>query len=100
MKVSSPFIQSVYSRRVRASANGSACAEKLALGVQYAWHTFQPLPASQASKNCLATAVMLDMSLSSSLYALNKKAFAVSSHARPSRRSHGRDSGSAEARNE
>src|ERR1700730_6194599 len=65
MKVSSPFIQSVYSGRVRASASGSACAEKLAWGVQYAWHPSQPLPASQASKNCLATAVMFDISLSS-----------------------------------
>src|SRR6266404_1938537 len=65
MKVSRPFIQSVYSRSVRASASGSACAEKLASGVQYARHTSQPFPASQASKNCLATAVMFDMSVSS-----------------------------------
>src|SRR5207237_2988410 len=65
MKVSSPFIQSAYSWRVRVSASGSACAEKLASGVQCARHTSQPLPASQASKNCLATAVMFDMSLSS-----------------------------------
>src|SRR6266550_8197669 len=76
MKLSSPFIQSAYSRRVRASASGSACAEKLALGAQYALHTSQPLPASQASKNCLATAVIFDMSFSS--YILLTKTCAVS----------------------
>src|SRR5271165_4840412 len=64
MNVSSPFIQSAYSWIVRTSASGSACAEKLALGVQYVWHTSQPLPASQASKNCLATAVMVGMASS------------------------------------
>src|ERR1700733_1831703 len=61
MNVSSPFIQSVYSCRVRTPANGSACAEKLASGVQYAWHTSQPFPASHVSKNRRATSVMVDM---------------------------------------
>src|ERR1700722_1034707 len=63
MNESDPFIQSVYCRRDRTSVSGSDCTEKLALGVQYAWHTSQPSPASQAPKNCLATTVMLDMAL-------------------------------------
>jgi hypothetical protein len=62
MNVSSPFIQSQYSRSVPTSASGSACDAKLASGVHQARHTSQPRPASQASKKCLATVVMLGMS--------------------------------------
>src|SRR5690348_12115005 len=62
MKVSRPFIQSQYSRSVFTLASGSACAAKLASGVQYAWQPCQPLPVSQASKKRSAIAVILAMS--------------------------------------
>src|SRR3954451_18779839 len=61
MKVRSPFIQSVYSSSVFTFARGSACAEKVALGVQYSRHPCQPFPVSQASKNCFAMLVMSDI---------------------------------------
>src|SRR4051812_17498644 len=61
MKTSRPFIQSQYSRSEWVLASGSACAENVALGVQYAWHESQPFPASHASKNCFATAVIFDI---------------------------------------
>ena len=59
MNVSNPFIQSVYCLSVFKSASGSACAEKVAFGVQYSAHPCQPFPVSQASKNCLAIVVKL-----------------------------------------
>src|SRR4029453_10580831 len=51
-------IQSAYACKVRTSASGSAWAEKVALGLQYALHPSQPLPVSQASKNCMATCLI------------------------------------------
>src|SRR5258707_4880449 len=59
MNVSNPFIQSVYCSSVFKSASGSACAEKVAFGVQYSAHPCQPFPVSQESKNCLAIVVKL-----------------------------------------
>src|ERR687891_1040600 len=53
-----PCIQSAYACKVRTSASGSAWAEKVALGLQYALHPSQPLPVSQASKNCMATCLI------------------------------------------
>ena len=45
-----PFIQSVYCTSVFTSSHGSACAEKVALGVQYARQTSHLLPVSHVSK--------------------------------------------------
>jgi hypothetical protein len=53
-----PFIQSVYCASVFTSNSGSACAENVAVGVQYALQTCQPLPVSQAAKNSSATLVI------------------------------------------
>jgi hypothetical protein len=43
------------------SVSDSDWAMKLAFGVQYSRQASQPFPASHASKNYLATAVMLDI---------------------------------------
>src|SRR5580704_13291983 len=53
-----PFIHSVYCASVFTSSNGSACAEKVAFGVQYVLQTSHPLPVSHASKNASATVVI------------------------------------------
>src|SRR5579871_162993 len=53
-----PFIQSVYCASVFNPSNGSACAEKVASGVQNALQTSHPLPVSQASKKASATLVI------------------------------------------
>jgi hypothetical protein len=58
MKLSKPFIHSVYCSSVRTSASGSAWAANVASGVHHALQTDQPLPLSQASKNCLAVLVI------------------------------------------
>src|SRR5882724_955389 len=64
MNASKPFIQSVYCCRVFTPASGSACAEKVASGLQYALHPSHPFPVSQASKNFLAIPVIGVMGLS------------------------------------
>src|SRR4051812_10114492 len=56
--VMSPFIQFEYSARVFTSVKGSACALKVASGVQYLLHTSHPLPVSQAVKKDSATSVI------------------------------------------
>src|SRR6266511_5042899 len=58
MNVISPFIHSVYCCRLLTSASGSACAENVASALQYAWHPSHPCPASHASKNFFAVAVI------------------------------------------
>src|SRR6185295_8150792 len=58
MNPSKPFIQSVYCCRVFTPASGSACAEKVASGWQYALHPSHPFPVSHASKNFLAIPVI------------------------------------------
>src|SRR6201981_7504 len=52
------FIQSVYCASVFMSSNGSACAENVGFGVQYARQTSHPLPVSHASKKASATSVI------------------------------------------
>jgi hypothetical protein len=54
----------VYCCKLFTSTSGSACAENVASGVQYALQLSQPLPVSQASKNFLAIPVIDDMVLS------------------------------------
>jgi hypothetical protein len=58
MKLSKPFIHSVYCSSVRTSASGSAWAANVASGVHHCWQIAQPLPLSQASKNFLAIVVI------------------------------------------
>src|SRR5512133_2574116 len=57
-----PFIQSAYSASVFTSSSGSACAENVAPGLQYALQTSQPWPVSHASKKACAT-VSIDVCL-------------------------------------
>lgn len=56
--VNIPFIQSVYCATVLMSSSGSACAENVEFGVQYARQTSHPLPVSHASKKTCATSVI------------------------------------------
>ena len=56
-----PCIQSAYCWSVPISANGSAWQENVASGLQYDLHAAQPLPFSQASKNCMAMVAMDDI---------------------------------------
>src|SRR5215472_279392 len=67
-----PAIQSAYCCRVFTSASGSACAENVASGLQKVLQASQPLPASQASKNCFATVVIesIESSLMPALWRL------------------------------
>src|SRR5271170_898439 len=72
-----PFIQSVYPASVVIPARGSACAAKLASGVQYTLHVSHPLPASHATKNASATCVIDPFSITRKP---NTPSFRVASH--------------------
>src|SRR5690349_16195500 len=68
-----PFIHSLYCCRLLTSLSGSACAENVAFGVQYALQPSQPFPVSHATKNLSATSV-IDVMLRTPMNAFERHA--------------------------